>query len=445
MVTGSSSGLSSVLSGGRETIVARATAVGAGALAIVRISGSEAFGVAGKLCPELGNLRPWSARLTKVVDRNGEALDEAVVLGFRAPRSYTGEDMVELTIHGSSWVIDRVLEAAVAGGARRAVQGEFTRRAVANGKMDLVQAEAVNELIRAETAWQARLAREQRHGALSERFLDLREDMIGILAVIEGALDHEEVVVEPREVAERLDEIRVKIDGLLGTLRRGLRVREGMRVVIEGPPNSGKSTLFNTLLARERAIVTETPGTTRDSLEAHLDIEGVRVILVDTAGIRPATDPIEREGVRRARNEVAAADLVLSLRAVDVPVVEESPVPEGVPRIDITSKADLDGKPTGDRLMISCHDGRGLAELRRRIHRRVVEQVEGGEAPAAVNSRHAGVLERAKACVETAGTVPEELAAMELRQGIEYLAELFGEVEDEEVLDAVFSSFCVGK
>ena len=407
MVTGFSSGLSSVLSGGNETIVARATPSGAGALAIVRISGSDAFAVAGKLCPGFGDPRPWRARRVSVVDPEGEPVDDAVAIGYRAPRSYTGEDMVELMVHGSTWVVDQVVESAIAGGARRASPGEFTRRAVANGKMDLVQAEAINELIHAETAWQARLAREQRIG--------------------------------------RLDEIRETIDRLLQTLRRGRRVREGMRIVIEGPPNSGKSTLFNTLLARERAIVTETPGTTRDSLEAHLDIEGVPIVLVDTAGIRNTADPVEREGVRRARQEVAAADLILSLRAVDRAADEGWPIPAGVPRIDIGSKADLGERPPEGRLMVSCHEGRGLAELRRRIHHAVVSEVEGGAGPAAVNFRHADILQRTRACVDAAAGAPGELAAMELRQGIGFMAELFGEVDNDQVLDVVFSSFCVGK
>ncbi len=445
MVTGFSSGLSSVLSGGNETIVARATPSGAGALAIVRISGSDAFAVAGKLCPGFGDPRPWRARRVSVVDPEGEPVDDAVAIGYRAPRSYTGEDMVELMVHGSTWVVDQVVESAIAGGARRASPGEFTRRAVANGKMDLVQAEAINELIHAETAWQARLAREQRHGALSKRFLGLREDMVAALAVIEGGLDHEEIMVEEQEVIGRLDEIRETIDRLLQTLRRGRRVREGMRIVIEGPPNSGKSTLFNTLLARERAIVTETPGTTRDSLEAHLDIEGVPIVLVDTAGIRNTADPVEREGVRRARQEVAAADLILSLRAVDRAADEGWPIPAGVPRIDIGSKADLGERPPEGRLMVSCHEGRGLAELRRRIHHAVVLEVEGGAGPAAVNFRHADILQRTRACVDAAAGAPGELAAMELRQGIGFMAELFGEVDNDQVLDVVFSSFCVGK
>ena len=448
MAKDSSSGLSSALSGGGDTIVARATAAGAGALAVVRVSGAETRRLARLLCPEVDMEVPWRAGVVQLYDGAGHHLESAVAIPYRAPKSYTGEDMLELMVHGSPWVVDAVVGTMISAGARHADPGEFTRRAVANGKMDLVQAEAVNDVIKAETHWQARLAREQLHGALSVEFGKLRQSLVAFLAEVEGSLDYQEQGVDVDHEALELarDGCVNQINGLLDTVAAGVRVREGARVVIMGAPNCGKSTLFNALLARERAIVTATPGTTRDVLEAELEIEGLPVILVDTAGIREAVDPAESEGILRAKREVERADLILALRPAGE---NEAPWgPEGQPgerRLDIVSKADLARTSPGDVLAVSCVTGKGLDRLREEIYRRVAAPVGAMTGSVAVNIRHADALVRAKDFLDGVFLVPREVAALDIRSAASALDEVLGALDDEAVLDSVFSTFCVGK
>ncbi len=441
-----SSGLSSVLSGGADTIVARATAAGAGALAVIRVSGPETERLAGLLCPEVDMGAPWRARVVQLHDLDGQSIEDAIAIPYRAPRSYTGEDMLELLVHGSPWIIERVLETMVSAGGRCAGPGEFTQRAVANGKMDLVQAEAVHEVIQAETLWQARLAREQLHGGLSREFQALKEKLILFLAEVEGSLDFEEQgAVVDHDALERAQEDCVSgVEALLHTEAAGVRVREGARVVIIGAPNAGKSTLFNTLLLRERAIVTEAPGTTRDVLEADLEIGGLPVVLVDTAGIREANEPAEAEGIRRAEKEMDRADVILELfpagqgeRAAGSRQEER--------RITIISKVDLAGV-TGDGVLgISCVTGEGLDRLRKEIHERISAPLGSMTGKVAVNARHRGALVRAQRQLKGILSLPREVAALEIRSAAKILDELLGSVDDQEVLDSIFSTFCVGK
>lgn len=443
-----SSGLSSDLSGGADTIVARATPAGAGALAVIRVSGPETRRLAKTLCPELDTEVPWRAALVQIRDGQGDMVESAVAISYRAPRSFTGEDMLELMVHGSRWIVEAVVGAALGAGARQAEPGEFTRRAVANGKIDLVQAEAVNEIIQAETAWQARLAREQLHGVLSREFLLLKESLIAFLAEVEGSLDFEEqgVAVDHAGLRRSQDECLARIDALVATVGAGVRVREGARVVIVGEPNSGKSTLFNALLARERAIVAETPGTTRDVLEAELEVEGVPVVLVDTAGIRQAEDPAEAEGVKRARNEEARADVVVALYGADGGVGPPDEETGGEQRrLNVISKADLINPGSEGVLAISCVTGMGLERLRDEIHRRVAAPVLGMEGAAAINARHAEALARAREHLEDIAALPLEVGAREIRAALGALEEVLGTVDDEDVFDVVFSAFCVGK
>ncbi len=443
-----SSGLSSDLSGGADTIVARATAAGAGALAVIRVSGPETCRLAGLLSPDINMASPWRAGVVRLHDESGVFQEEAIVIPYRAPRSYTGEDMLELMVHGSRWIVDAVVGTIISAGARQAAPGEFTRRAVANGKMDLVQAEAVNEVIQAETEWQARMAREQLHGALSQEFGGLREALVALLANVEGSLDFEEqgVAVDPGAHEAARKGCVARIDTLLATVGAGVRVREGARVVIVGAPNAGKSTLFNALLARERAIVAPTPGTTRDVLEAELEIEGLPVILVDTAGIREVEDPTEAEGVRRARREEERADLIVALwGSDDCKHLCFQEVAGTERRLNIVSKADLAEQQTEGVLAISCLTGQGVDRLREEIHLRVAAPVAALAGSVAVNVRHAAALLRARECLETLSSVPQEVAALEIRSAMLALDELLGSLENNEVLDAVFSSFCVGK
>jgi tRNA modification GTPase len=360
--------------------------------------------------------------------------------------------MLELLVHGSPWVVNALIESSMAAGARPAGPGEFTRRAVANGKMDLVQAEAVQDLIAADTAWQARNAREQLAGALSERLQELREGLTGLLARVEGMLDFVQhgVSVENDELVRRRNGCQRTIGQMLQTAPAGERIRDGVRVVITGPPNAGKSTLFNELLGAERAIVAPDPGTTRDLIEAELEIAGILVTLVDTAGLREVSGRVESEGVRRARAAAAAAGGLIELWPADADApLEPSEERQGRPSIRVRSKADLlgDGEDvtSGGWLALSCVTGQGVGELRERLAEMVTGEIPDLEGGVAIGRRHRQALERALEELESCDFAEPELAAESLRWALKGIRELTGEVASEEVLDEVFRTFCIGK
>lgn len=441
MEMASSSGLSFALDGGTEVIVAAAT--GSGALGIIRLSGERTREVCARVCPELSFERPWRAQLCWVVAA-GERLERAVVVPYRNPSSYTGEDMAEITVHGSPWLMAEVVEACLGAGARCARPGEFTWRAVANGKMDLVQAEGVRDLVRAETAWQAKLAREQLHGELSARFGGLREEVLGLLGAVEASLDFEDqgVVVETTEIGSRREALAEELRRLADTAEAADRLRGGLRLAILGPPNAGKSTLFNWLVGRERAIVAAQPGTTRDVLEAAVEIEGVRVTVVDAAGLRESRDEVESEGVLRALEEGRRADLVVWLQPADGPIGK---APDGLGEVlEVVSKADLNGKEKGGRMAVSVHRNLGLDGLRVMIAGQVREMVAGARSEG-VTRRQAEGLRTAAACLDGSGEDSRELVAEDLRAAARHLGEVIGEVSSEDVLAAVFRGFCIGK
>lgn len=446
MVMASSSGLSSDLVGGADTIVARATAAGRGALAVIRVSGPGAAAVAARICPEVDFSRGWRASLAALRDAAGAELERAVVIPFPGPRSATGEDMFEATLHGSPYLVGQVIEACLRAGARRAEPGEFTRRAVANGKLDLVQAEAVRDLVAAETAWQLRNARAQLEGSLSASFRALRRELVGLLGLLEAALDFEahEAAVDPIDVQKQHRVCRRRLLELLSTADAGERIHDGLRVAILGPPNAGKSTLFNYLCGRERAIVSPRPGTTRDVLEAEVDIGGLRVLVQDTAGLRDGGDEVELEGHRRAVAAAAAADLGLLLWSADEEQDEPS-APCGLALIRISSRADLSTAHRPGWLRVSCVSGEGLEDLMGAVAAHVQEQVAELGDRVAIAARHRGGLERALEELDEVEAAPPELAAEGVRSAIRALEELIGEVEVEAVLDEVFATFCIGK
>jgi tRNA modification GTPase len=450
MVKASSSGLSSDLAGGADTIVARATPAGRGALALIRVSGAQAAACAARVCPDHAFGDGWRTTLATLHNFAGEAIERGVVTSFPAPRSYTGEDMLEVTVHGSPYLVDAVIEAFVAAGARPAEAGEFTRRAVANGKLDLVQAEAVRDLVAADTARQHRNARQQLAGALSAQFKKLRGDLVALLAQVEASLDYEAQGIEAPvgEIATRRQECRAQLAGLLATSDAGERLREGLRLVILGPPNAGKSTLFNYLAGSERAIVSPHPGTTRDLVEAELDLGGVRIVVQDTAGLRAGGDEIEAEGHRRAQAAAAAADLGVLLWAADACGESNPPeVPEGLPVIRVRSKVDLGpGTMIADGwLGISCHSGQGLEDFRSELLRRVLGDVPDLGGAVAIAARHRRALEEAAAELESCDLECPETAAENLRWALRALDSLIGEVSTDDVLDEIYSSFCIGK
>ena len=450
MAKASLNGLSSDLAGGADTIVARATASGRGALAVIRVSGSESAGIGRRLCPGLQFSRGWEAAVVELFDADGESLERAVAVPYPGPRSYTGEDMLEVSVHGSPYLVEAAIETCIAAGARRAEAGEFTRRAVANGKLDLIQAEAVADLIAADSANQLRNAREQMAGRLSAEFLDLRRMLVGLLAFFEAALDYEAqgVVVEAGHIAERLGECRVQLQELLQTAAAGERIRGGLRVVILGPPNAGKSTLFNCLCGSERAIVSPQPGTTRDVIDAEVEISGVRIVLQDTAGLRVGGDTVEAEGHRRAKSAAAAADLAVFLWPTDA----EEPEPAvdamaGLEVIRVRSKADLGVAEESETgwLAVSGVTGQGVDELRAEIAAIAGAEIVDLGGSVAIGARHRVALDRAREELEGCEVSRPEMAAERVRWAIRAIEEMIGAVETEEVLDEVFSSFCIGK
>lgn len=440
-----------------DTIFALATAPGRAALAVVRLSGP---GAAAALTALAGKLpAPRRASLRKLRDAAGGLIDEALVLWLPGPASYTGEDSAELHLHGGQAVVEAVVDALAAAGLRLAEPGEFTRRAFQNGRLDLAQAEAVADLIDAETTAQARQALDQLGGGLSRRYDAWRELLIESLAVLEAAVDFPDEDL-PEDVAARArPHLRIllgELEAALADVDRGRRVREGFRIALIGAPNAGKSSLLNALAGRDAAIVTATPGTTRDVIEVPLVLAGYKVLLADTAGVRETAEAIEAEGVRRARAWAAGADLRLW-------VVDQSASggdwreAAGLARAGdllLLNKADLargeDGRAASDTdlevLSLSVLSAADMAALRTWLEARVVGALSGAEFPAATRLRHAESLTEAAERVRRALAQPEpELAAEDVRLAARALERVSGRVDPEAVLDRVFSSFCIGK
>ena len=432
-----------------DTIFALATPPGRGAIAILRLSGSETDAALAALgAPDL---KPRYASL-RTLAHEGRRLDEALVLRFPGPNSYTGEDSAELHLHGGRAVVEAVSEALVALGLRIADPGEFTRRAFENGRMDLAQAEAVADLIDAETAAQAAQALGQLDGRLSETYAGFRRDLLKALSLIEAEIDFPDEEVPDnlaRTAGPLLDGLITDLQGALAVARRGERVREGYRIVLIGETNAGKSSLFNALVAREAAIVTPIAGTTRDVLDADLVIGGYAVTLSDTAGLRDSDDPIEAEGVRRARARAEQADLRLWVRAPGDP--------EGVAAdfvrpgdLIVLTKADLDraASPAREAISVSTVTGEGLAALHDWIAARLARDLSGADFPAVTRERHRRRLEEALAAVVAgrhALDVAPEMAGDDLRRAAEALLRVTGAIGVEDILGEVFSSFCIGK
>jgi tRNA modification GTPase len=383
-------------------------------------------------------------------ESDGSVIEHGVALAYRAPRSYTGEDMLEATVHGSPYLVRAIVQEFVAAGARPAEPGEFTRRAVANGKMDLLQAEAVRDLIAAETEAQARLARSQLDGRLSARLAQLRGELIELLARLEASLDFSDQGVDlaAQDCGDRWRQSQDRIAALLATAAAGERIRGGVRVVIVGAPNSGKSTLFNTLLGFERAIVDPRPGTTRDAIEAELEIAGLRVILVDTAGLRESEDEVERQGIRRTEAALRGAQVAIELQPLDQPAREPRAI-DGGHALVVRSKSDLApgaaAAAGGTGIPVSCVTGEGLEQLGGRLREMVRAAIGDVPDEAAIGGRHRAALERAAQQLENRDLAMPELAAERVRCALGELEQLTGRVPSEEVLDEVFNTFCIGK
>ena len=436
----------------KDTIFALATPPGRGAVAVVRLSGPEAGSALARLAGSVPEPRQASLRVLR--NREGAVLDQALVLWFVSPSSFTGEDSAELHLHGGPAVVSAVSTALIDLGLRPAEPGEFTRRAFENGKLDLTQAEAVADLVDAESDAQRRQALGQLGGALSERYAGFRASLLSILALLEAEIDFPDEEGVPGGLSDRVGPmiaaLSADIDAALGQARRGERIREGYRIVLIGDTNAGKSTLFNRLAGREAAIVTPTPGTTRDVLEAHMTLGGYAVTLMDTAGLRDTADAIEAEGVRRARARAGEAELRLWVRA---PGFDGAAVADLVQPGDLAvlNKADLEAQTPPDGmayLAIGAEQGEGLDALESWLARRIADDLSGADFPAVTRERHRIRLERARDHLTSAGqamVMGPEVAAEDVRQAANALAEIVGAVGVEDVLGEVFSTFCIGK
>lgn len=463
-----------------DTVVAIATPQGRGGIGVVRLSGPAAHDIARHLIGRRDPLVARHATLARVLDRsNGPApprsngppqrprsVDEVVVTWFAAPQSYTGDDVVEISGHGSPLLLQRIVETAMAAGARLAEPGEFTLRAYLNGRMDLVQAEAVGDLVAAVTPVQARAAMDQLEGTLTGEIAAADAALFDLAARLEASLDFPEEgfhFLTREEAGGELDAIRDRLTTLLRHGRAGRVVREGRMVVILGRPNAGKSSLFNALLGAARAIVTEIPGTTRDALTERVDLNGIPVTLVDTAGLRESADPIEAEGVARARQAQTVAALSLIVIDGSQPLTDDDraliDASHAGPRVVAVSKADLPRAWSRDRefgpddetsVAVSVRTSQGLEQLRAKI----VDTLTAGEdlrdTPAITNARHIALattavecVERVKAALDAGAT--EELLLADLGAARRALEAITGKRDDEDLLRHIFGKFCIGK
>ena len=433
-----------------DTIFALATPPGRGAIAILRLSGPGTDAALTAL--GAGDLKPRLAALRNLA-HDGRPIDQALVLRFPAPNSYTGEACAELHLHGGRAVVEAAAGALVALGLRLADPGEFTRRAFENGRMDLAQAEAVADLIDAETAAQAGQALGQLDGALSQTYAGFRRDLLTALALVEAEIDFPDEEVPDnlaRSAGPVLDRLIAGLKAALADARRGERVREGYRIVLIGETNAGKSSLFNALVAREAAIVTPIAGTTRDVLDADLIIGGYAVTLSDTAGLRHSADPVEAEGVRRARARAEAADLRLWIRGPDDAEGDAAGFAQAGDLLVLT-KADLGAGRAVDgfeTLSVSTATGQGLADLDDWIAVRLARDLSGADFPAVTRERHRRRLTEALSAAEAgraALDIAPELAGDDLRRAADALARVTGAIGVEDILGEVFSTFCIGK
>ena len=442
-----------------DTIVAMATPAGRGGIGVVRISGPAARAVAAPLIGAL-DLEPRRATFVRV--HAVDIQDESIVTWFPGPRSYTGEDVVELSLHGSPVLLRAVIEAALRAGARLAEPGEFTLRAYLSGRLDLVQAEAVRDLIDAVTPLQARTAFDQLDGTLTGAIGEVDRTLFELSARLEASLDFPDEgyhFITHAETANSIGGLIEQVDRLLAGAKAGRLVREGARVVLVGRPNAGKSTLFNALAGASRAIVTAVPGTTRDLLTEVMDVEGLAITLVDTAGLRDGTlDAVESEGMSRARAAAAGADLQLVVLDRSAPLTADDmrllSASDRVARVVVASKTDLppawtsvDGESV---IAVAAVDGDGLDELRHAIAAALGVSDVYKDTPALTNVRHVHLVETARLALArareaAAAAAPEELVAADLAEARATIEEITGRRTADDTLKAIFERFCIGK
>lgn len=457
------------LSGWNDTIVALATPPGVGAIGVIRLSGEKAIAIVDALFPSRSlEAQPSHTLHVGYLKEGNAVLDEAVVSLYKAPRSYTGENTVEISCHGSPFIQQQVIDACIRGGARLAKPGEFTQRAFLNGKLDLTQAEAVADLIASNTQASHKTALQAIRGGFSQALKDLREQLIRFSALIELELDfsQEDVEFADRGQFRALVELALsQTDALRKSFQLGNVIRNGVSVAIVGRPNAGKSTLLNALLNEDRAIVSDIAGTTRDTIEEVLNIDGILFRLIDTAGIRQHSDDlIEVAGMEKSRQKMRGADLVLYLFDANSESPEELQrivaelQAEGIRFLLVGNKADLVNEAavrerfayTAGLILLSAKTGLHLDVLRQRMVDGVLQQAIGGENVIVTNARHFHALNEVHAALQEVlagihNRIPGDLLALDIRRCLQYLGEITGEITNEDQLDYIFSKFCIGK
>ena len=446
-----------------DTVVALSTPPGVGALGIVRLSGPEALAISKQLVAFTNQKQPdhRCASIGSLIDDKGEAVDQVIFTYFPKPKSYSGEDVVEISCHGSPVILSFAVERAISLGARLAEPGEFTQRAFLNGRLDLAQAEAVRDLIEATTLHQARVAIQQVEGALSRRIGPLKKQLCDLIALLEAGIDFaEDDVTVPDAVTlrDRLGPLIAGVTSLTDSFRFGKVVRSGLTISILGRPNTGKSSLFNKLLEKDRSIVNEAPGTTRDQVSEVLSIGGLPVKLIDTAGIRTTSDVVEAKGVEKSYEALADSDLILivvdlseEFQAADHELLAKSTNDERC--LLVGNKADLRPKVKlrGDFAIVSALTGEGVDELRQAIRFKALPEVAGfGEGTFVSNLRHQGLLCEAlerlrKAEGAISDGVPQEMLLLDLYGALSSIDRITGATSVDDILENIFSAFCIGK
>ncbi len=446
-----------------DTIVAISTPPGRGGIGIVRLSGPEACAIAEPLLRLRHPLAPQKARFAEILDpATGEVLDEAVVTFFAAPNSYTTEDIVEIAAHGSPVLLEHILRHTISRGARLAHPGEFTQRAFLAGRLDLTQAEAIHDLIEASTLHQARIAAQQLGGALSRQIVPIKDSLIALIATLEAGVDFAEDdidVLPTPEILSRLEAIQAPLAALERTFSYGRLVREGFTLAIVGRPNAGKSSLFNRLVERDRAIVTATPGTTRDLITERVSLDGIPVELVDTAGLRHTTDEAESIGIAKSREAMADADLVLLVVDATAPPHPEDEATIASltdrPLLIAHNKRDLALKAVHaltdhTTILTSAWTGEGVPELRAAILRVISGTAPPAESALITNLRQQHAISDALAAlrrvhVAAVSNIPHEMILIDLHEVLRALDSLTGATTPDDILNLIFSRFCIGK
>lgn len=452
-----------------DTIAAISTPRGEGGIGIIRISGDKSFEILDRIFNTKNPNRDLGFYKFNYgfIHDNGKIVDEVMVVRMKAPKTYTCEDVVEINCHGGHLISEKVLELVLKNGARHAEQGEFTKRAFMNGRIDLSQAEAVMDIIHGKTEKSISLSLEQLRGDLRDKIASFKKALLDVTAHVNVVLDYPEEGIDdplPSNLRENLENVYAEADRLISSYNKGKKIKEGIKTVIAGKPNVGKSTLLNSLLKEERAIVTHIPGTTRDVIEEIINIKGIPLVLTDTAGIRKTEDIVENIGVEKSKKFIENADLVLlvldasrELESEDREVIEEIQNHNKktivlLNKIDLERKIELDEFGLENILEISAKDNIGIEDMEERIYSYIVEEnvEDSSEKLIITNIRHKTALEKTKDAIRNifetidAG-MPMDLISVDLKEALDSLSEITGEISSEDILDHVFGNFCVGK